>query len=464
MRPLALGLVLVLSACTVGPDYVKPETTAPQMWGEKVDTSAADLSRWWTVFKDPALEKLVSDALVGSHDLKIAGARIKEARANLGIASGALLPEVDLTGVAARERLSANGFRVPGESLYQDRYAAAFEASWEIDLFGGVRREIEAAAADYDAVVEFRQAVQVSLLGEVARNYVGLRGQQRLRAVLRQNLESAKSTRDLIQARIRAGLANDFDLARAESLLANAEAQLPPVETSLKQSVHRLGVLLGREPRALVADLEKEAPIPGAPATIVVGLPSDLLLRRPDVREAERRVAAATARVGVATSDLYPKFSLTGAFGLSSLNSSDFFDTASRVWIVGPTVRWPIFAGGRIRASIEAADARQEEALLNYERSVLVALEEVENTLVAYLREWDRRKSVTAAVDADKRAAALSEDLYKKGLASFLEVLESQRNLYATQAELARSEAGVSLALVALYRALGGGWEPPVAK
>jgi len=464
MRPLALGLVLVLSACAVGPDYVKPETHAPQMWGEKVDTSTADLSRWWTVFKDPALEKLIGDALEGSHDLKIAGARMKESRANLGIASGALLPEVDLTGVAARERLSANGFRVPGQSLYQDRYAAAFEASWEIDLFGGVRRSIEAAAADYEASIESRQAVQVSLLGEVGRNYVGLRGQQRLRAVLRQNLDSAKSTRDLIQARIRAGLANDFDLARAESLVANAEAQLPPVETALKQSVHRLGVLLGREPRALVAELEKEAPIPGAPATIVVGLPSDLLLRRPDVREAERRAAAATARVGVATADLYPRFSLTGAFGLSSLNSSDFFDTASRVWIVGPTVRWPIFAGGRIRANIEAADARQEEALLQYERSVLVALEEVENTLVAYLREWDRRKSVTAAVDADKRAAALSDDLYKKGLASFLEVLESQRNLYVTQAELARSEAGVSLALVALYRALGGGWEPPVAK
>lgn len=461
MKRLALGLAVgILAGCAVGPDYVKPETRAPEAWGEKVDTSAADLSRWWTVFKDPTLERIVGEALDANHDLKIAGARMKEARANLGIAFGGLLPEVDVAGSVTRERSSGNGFRFPGTSLSTDRYTAAFEAGWEIDLFGGTRRGIEAAAADYEASIEFREAVQVSLLGEVARNYVALRGNQRLRAVLRENLASARSTADLIRARIRAGLANDFDLARAESLVANAEAQLPLVESAVKQPLHRIGVLLGREPRALAEELDREAPIPVAPAAVVVGLPSELLRRRPDIRGAERQLAAATARVGVATADLFPRISLTGAFGLLSLDSSDFFETASRTWTVGPIVRWPVFAGGRIRASIQAADARQEQALAEYEKSILLALEEVENALVAYLREWDRRRALGAAVESDRRAAALSDDLYKKGLAGFLEVLESQQNLYAAQGELARSEAGVSLALVALYRALGGGWDP----
>jgi len=453
-------LVLLTASCAVGPDYLQPQMAAPAGWGERVDTSAADLSRWWTVFKDATLERLVEDAIQANHDLKFAGARVKEARANVGVAFGGLLPEVDLAGSAARNRTSGNGLRLPGTGLYSDRYTAAFDAGWEIDLFGSTRRGIEAAAADYEASIEFRDAVLVSLMGDVARNYVALRGNQKLRAVLQENVKSAKATAELIRARIRAGVATDFDLARAESLVARAEGQVPPVEVALKQSIHRIGVLLGREPRALEEELEKEAPIPVAPAQIVVGLPSELLRRRPDVRGAERQLAAATARVGVATADLFPRFSLTGAFGLDSLKSGDFFESAGRAWSVGPFVRWPVFAGGRIRSSIKAADARQEQSLAEYERSVLLALEEVENTLVAYLREWDRRRAVTAAVDADRRAAALSDDLYKKGLASFLEVLESQQNLYAAQAELARSDAGVSLALVSLYKALGGGWDP----
>jgi NodT family efflux transporter outer membrane factor (OMF) lipoprotein len=457
---MAMVVTLLVSGCAVGPDYAQPQMAAPAGWGEKVDTSAADLSRWWTVFKDATLERLVEEAIRANHDLKIAGARVKEARANVGVAAGALLPEVDLAGSVTRNRASGNVLRFPGSSLYSDRFTAAFEAGWEIDLFGGTRRSIEAAAADFEASIEFRDAVLVSLLGDVARNYVALRGNQRLRAVLQENVKSAKATADLIRARIRAGVATDFDLARAESLVARAESQLPPVETGVKLPLHRLGVLLGREPRALAEELEKEAPIPVAPAQVVVGLPSDLLRRRPDVRGTERQLAAATARVGVATADLYPRFSLTGAFGLDSLKGGDFFESASRAWSVGPFIRWPVFAGGRIRASIKAADARQEQALAEYERSVLLALEEVENTLVAYLREWDRRRAVEAALGADRRAATLSDDLYKKGLASFLEVLESQQNLYAAQAEMARSDAGVSLALVSLYKALGGGWDP----
>src|SRR5688572_18584402 len=294
MRRLAVGLALLVSGCAVGPDYEKPQMAAPGGWGEKVDTSAADLSRWWTVFKDPALDGLIDEAIKANHDLRIAGSRVKEARANLGIANGALLPEVGVAGFTTRNRQSENTFPLLGISPYSNRYTAGFEASWEIDLFGGARREIEAASADFEATVEQRNATLVSLLGEVARNYVALRGSQRLRAVLRENLASAKSTSDLIRARVRAGLATDFDMARAESLVSNAEAQLPLVEVAIKQPMHRIGVLLGREPRALAVQLEREAPIPVAPASVVVGLPSDLLLRRPDVRGAERQLAAAT--------------------------------------------------------------------------------------------------------------------------------------------------------------------------
>src|SRR5262245_29871514 len=311
MRYLALGWTVVVVGCTVGPDYEKPEERTPQGWGEKVVTSAADLSRWWTVFKDPTLERLAGGAVEGNHDLRMAGSRIKEARANLGIAWGGLLPEVDVVGAATRGRISAEGMRFPQTSLYTDHYTAGFAASWEIDLFGGTRRAIEAAAADYEASMEFREAVRVSLVAEVARNYVALRGDQRLRAGFRENLATAKGTADLIRARVRAGLANDFDLVRVESLVSTAEAQLPPVDTAIKQSIHRIGVLLGREPRALAAELEREGAIPAAPASIVVGLPSELLRRRPDIRGAERQLAAATARVGVATAELYPKISLT---------------------------------------------------------------------------------------------------------------------------------------------------------
>jgi multidrug efflux system outer membrane protein len=248
-------------------------------------------------------------------------------------------------------------------------------------------------------------------------------------------------------------------VSRAEALLASAEAALPPVEAALKQTVHRLSVLLGLPPESLAAELSAEAPIPAAPARVVVGLPSELLLRRPDVRQAERRLAEATATIGVAVSELYPKFSLTGAFGLDSLGSADFLKWESRAWSLGPSVRWPVFAAGRLRAQVAVEDARKNQALDAYEKSVLTALEDVENALVAYLREGERRKSLEAAVAADRKAIELADDLYRKGLTSFIDVLDAQRALYGAQAELARSQAEVTLDLVALYRALGGGWE-----
>jgi NodT family efflux transporter outer membrane factor (OMF) lipoprotein len=458
------GVVLLLAGCTVGPDYQPPPTKVPAEWGERAETATADLSTWWTVFNDETLNRLVDLAIRGNHDLRVAAQRLAEARGQLGVVTGALLPEIDLNGAHTHSRVSPNGQPFPITHIYQSRYRLTFDAAWEIDLFGGARRAYEAASADYESWVEHRRAVLVTLLGDVGRNYVGLRGNQLLLAVLRRNVATARGTVDITQARLAAGVATTLDVSRAEALLASAEAGLPEVEAAIKQSIHRLSVLIGHPPEALTPELAAAASIPAAPARVVVGLPSDLLLRRPDVRQAERQLAAATATVGVATAQLYPRISLTGAFGLDSLGSSEFFSWQSRVWTLGPSIRWPIFAGGRLRAQVAVEDARREQALAAYEKSVLVALEDVENALVGYLRQGERRGRLEAAVAANRKAVDLADELYRKGLTSFIDVLDAQRALYVSQAELARSQSQVTLDLVALYKALGGGWETKDAK
>lgn len=459
MRRAAAFAVLLAAGCAVGPDYERPRTEAPASWGEKADTSTADLSRWWALFGDGTLSSLVDRAVRANPDLRIAAGRVHEARAQAGVVYGELLPEVDAGGFYSKSRLSPNGQPFPIPDLYQSHYNAAFTASWEIDLFGSVQRGYEAATADYESWIENRRNVLVVLLGDVARAYVGLRGDQLLIDVLRQNVVTAKDTEEITKARLAAGVATTLDVARAQALRASAESAIPPVEVAIKQSIHRLSVLIGTSPETLTAELSPPKAIPAAPTRVVVGLPSDLLLRRPDVRQAERRLAAATAAIGVATADLYPKISLTGAFGLDSLSSADFLKWESRAWSLGPSIRWPIFAGGRIRAQIEVQNAQQEQALASFEKSVLAALEEVENALVAYLREGDRRRSLDEAVVANRQAVEVADDLYKKGLTSFIDVLDAQRALYLSQADLARSQADVTLDLVLLYKALGGGWE-----
>jgi len=454
-----LAVLLLISGCNVGPDYERPRTPTPETWGQPADTSTVDLSTWWTVFKDETLNGLIDRAVKSNHDLRIAAARIEEARAERGVVFGHMFPEVDAGGDYSKSRVSPNAQAFSNPRIYQSRYHLGFDASWEIDIFGGGRRRLEQADADLDAWIENRRAVLVTLLGDVARNYVGVRGNQLLLAVLRQNVATAKGTVEITQARLTAGVATMLDVSRAEALRASAEAALPQVEAALKQTVHRLGVLLGLAPEALAAELEREAPIPSAPDRVVVGLPSQLLLRRPDVRRAERRLHAATASIGVAVAELYPRFSLTGAFGLDSLGSADLFKWQSRAWSLGPSIRWPIFAAGRLTSQVAVEEARQVQALAAFEQSVLVALEDVENGLVAYLREADRRRLLEAAVAADRKSVELADDLYRKGLTSFIDVLDAQRALYLAQAELAKSQAQVTLELVALYKALGGGWE-----
>ena len=458
MKRFVAGVLVLAAGCAVGPDYERPKTETPAAWGETADTSAADLSSWWTLFHDDTLNSLVDRALKANLDLRIAAGRVHEARAQLGVVVGGLFPEIDADAYYSKSRLSPNAqpFPIP---LYQSRYHLDLDASWELDLFGALQRGYEAASADYQSWIENRRSVLVILLGDVARNYVGLRGNQLVAGVLRQNVASAKETEEITRSRLAAGVATLFDLVRAEAQRASAEAAIPQVEAAIKQSIHRLSVLIGTAPETLSAELGVARAIPTAPIRVIVGLPSELLLRRPDVRQAERQLASATAAIGVATADLYPKISLTGAFGLDSLGSADFLKWQSRAWSLGPSVRWPIFTFGRIRAQIDVQNAQQEQALASYEKSILTALEEVENALVAYLREGDRRRLLDEALVANRKSVELADDLYKKGLTSFIDVLDAQRALYATQADLARSEADVTLDLVGLYKALGGGWE-----
>jgi NodT family efflux transporter outer membrane factor (OMF) lipoprotein len=473
LERLAAGLILLIAGCTVGPNYEKPDMAVRPEWSEAkqpgIDTRSADLERWWTAFNDLLLNSLVERAIQSNLDLRQAEARIRQARAVRAFTASGEWPTINVSGSYSRNHSSQNaiGLRTqgavgapsPGASLDQNLYRTGFDSTWEIDVFGGVRRSVEAADANVEASVEDRRNTLVTLLGDVAKNYIDLRGFQHEIDVARANLEAQQETLDLTRVRFQAGLASQLDVAQAEGQLNTTAAVIPTLESSLKQAAHQLDVLLGLEPGSLWGELSKIAPIPALPPEVLVGLPSELLRRRPDIRRAERQLAAATAQVGAATADLFPKFFLIGTAGLQSLSASDWFSRGSNFWSIGPTVIWPIFDAGAIRANIEVTNAQQEQALIQYQKTILTALQEVENSLVSYSREQERYRSLSQAVEANRTAVIMSTDLYAKGLVDFLNVLENQRAFYATESDLAQSEATMASNLVALYKALGGGWE-----
>jgi multidrug efflux system outer membrane protein len=478
LRQLSLNSVtamaLALAGCSVGPDYKEPALAVPAAWTEAqqkgVDTRPAELARWWAAFEDPTLDSLVDRAVRSNLDLRVAEARIREARASRAVVASGAWPTVDTSGSYTRSRSSENAFNIPsqgggtgggasGIKLERSLFNAGFDANWEIDVFGGVRRSVEAADAIIEATEYSRRDILVSLLGDVARNYIDLRGAQRRLAVARANLKTQQDSLDLTRVRFDAGLASDLDVARAEAQLNTTASQVPTLESLMKQAAYSLDLLLGLSPGALWKELENEVAIPNLPAEVVVGLPSDLLRRRPDIRSAERQLAAATAQVGSAIADLFPRFSLIGTFGLQSISASDWFTGRSRYWSIGPTLSWPIFDAGRIRANIEIRNAQQEQAFNLYEKTILAALGDVEKSLVNYAQEQVRYRSLNDAVAANRRAVEMANELYVRGLNNYLDVLDSQRALYATETELAQSEATMAANLVALYKALGGGWQ-----
>ncbi|HZL99316.1 MAG TPA: efflux transporter outer membrane subunit, partial [Planctomycetota bacterium] len=340
------------------------------------------------------------------------------------------------------------------------RYGAGFVASWELDVWGRVRRSVEAAGADFEASVEDARGVVVSVTAETAASYVQFRGFQRRVEIARTNVALQEQTRELVQARFEAGLVGESDLAQARTNLETTRSRLPTLEIGLRAAENRLAVLLGQAPGTLAAELADSRPIPVPPVEVAVGVPADLLRRRPDVRRAERVLAAETARIGVAEGELYPRLVLAGNLGLASEHGDDLFEDGSDEYGYGPSLRWNLFDAGRLRSRVEAQDARTEQALVRWEQSVLTALEESENAMTAFVREQTRRASLSEAVTQARRAVELSRTQYTEGLADFQTVLVSERALAELEDSLAQTDAAITTSLVALYKALGGGWEP----
>ena len=469
------ALVAALAAgCAAGPDYHAPKASAPAAWSETnlssagATTNAVTIVDWWKTFNDPELDSLITRAVAANHDLRIADARLREARALRSGVAWDMGPTVN-AGAGYTDALQSHnslpfsvpkGTKLPFTYLYHtDLYDAHFDATWEIDVFGSKGRALQEAYAEYASVEEDRHDTLVSVLAEVARNYTEVRNYQQRLAIAANNIAAQQQAVDIARDRFNAGLTSELDVHQAEALLATTQAQVPALNTALKESVHRLGVLIGREPGALAGELAAAAPVPAPPPAVPIGLPSDLLRRRPDVRRAERDLAAATANVGVQTAELFPKFTLVGLAGFQSFSAGDWFNPSSKYWSAGPTVSWRLLDYGRIRSQIKAAGAAADQSLAAYEKTVLTSFEDVENALVAYANEQQRYRALADAVAANRSALDLASQRYTNGLADFLNVVDAQRSLYQTQDQLADSQSAVTVDLVALYKALGGGWE-----
>jgi multidrug efflux system outer membrane protein len=469
---LALGVAAGVG-CAVGPNFQAPETKTPPIWDgqtmvtaalpSKTTTDPVTLVAWWKAFQDPALSSLMERAIRANLDVRQAEARIRQARASRRVAGAPLWPQAEASALYQRSKGSSEvggGGGIATIAPFRELFQVGLDASWELDIFGGTRRGIEAATADLQAAVEDRRDVLVTLAGEVGTNYLNLRGFQQRIVIAQKNLAAQKKTADITHRRYEAGFVGRLDVANADAQVATTEAQIPLLEASARSAIYSLGVLLGQEPAALVNELSKEAAIPPNPPEVPVGLPSELVRRRPDIRRAEAQVHAATARIGVATADLFPKFFLTGSFGFSSDDLTRIGNFSnSKFWSFSPSVSWPVFAGGRIRANIKLQNARQEETLLAYQKTVLTALQDVETALVAYAKEQQHQKSLSAAVASNRQAVDLAMQLYVAGRTDFLNVLNAQRELFATEDALTQSTRTLGTNLIALYKALGGGWE-----
>ena len=455
-------MMLLLAGCaTVGPDYVPSEVSAPGLWSAQLEggltagrVDAQALANWWSTLNDPLLTKLVERSIEGNLDLRQARNRVREARARRGISEADRFPTVDTTGSARLSRSSEE----TGSGSERELYAAGFDATWELDLFGGIQRSIEAAEADLEASEEHLRDVLVTLVAEVALNYVEVRSFQARLSTAEANRDVQDETYKLVRSRFEAGLTSQLDVEQAKANLENTRSQIPTLEIRLEQAKNRLAVLLGDNPGSVHDELSSRQPIPVTPFEIAVGVPADVLRRRPDVRRAERELAAQTARIGVATAELYPKFTLLGSIGLEALSLGKLFSTGARFHGAGPRVTWAIFDAGRIRRSIEVQNALQEKALIEYEGAILTALEDVENALVAYAKEQVRRQSLMEASQASQRAVDLARNQYLSGLTDFQSVLDAQRSLLSLKDRLAESEGQVTSNLIMLYKALGGGW------
>jgi outer membrane protein, multidrug efflux system len=486
LSPPTIVLIALLAApladCAVGPNYQPPKPDVPAAWsalpaasGQSSEVLAAPADAagtWWSGFDDPELTSLIARAAVANLDAKEAVLRIAEARAQRDVTAADQWPSLSANASAQINQLSdttptgllfskvghfpgVTGVNIPNP---YSQYQLGFDASWEIDLFGRVRREMEAAKADAQASLEDSRAVLITTFGDVGRAYIDLRGAQSKRQILKDDIANEQDLLDLAGQRRRAGLSSDVDVVRAAADVTSAQAQLPMLDGQITQDINQLSKLLALEPGALRAELDAAQPVPPAPPRVPIGLPADLARRRPDIREAEARLHAATARAGVAVADLYPRLTLSADGGLQAESLSMLTNWASRFLTAGPTVELPIFDAGRRRATVRLQDVRAQEAALDYRRTVLTALNEVDNALAAFGADQGRCAALAETVDRNRDAVDLARQRYAAGVASFIDVLDAQRTLLQNQLLLADGRTSASTDLVVLYKALGGGW------
>ena len=485
---LATGLTIALAGCTVGPDFVRPTAQTPAHWSDPGQTSrpddrarpsttseqTADLRDWWADFNDPTLSSLIGRAVDSNLDLRVAVLRIEEARAQRAVTAASAWPTLAANASYTRTRLSETtptgslfysigDIKIPGSAGISipnpyNQYQLGADVSWELDLFGRVRRSVEAADATIQVSVEDRHAALISLLADVARNYIELRGAQWSKATALQSIATTNELLELTQQRRAAGLTSEIDVVEAGAQLSATRSQLPAFELAITQAINALSRLLGQPPGALRMELQAAAPMPPLPSSVPLGLPSELARRRPDIREAEASLHAQTAQVGVAVAGLYPRVTLSGGGGLQSETLGELTEWASRFGSIGPTLELPVFDRGRWKM-ITLQNVRAKEAAVIYASTVLNALQEVENARAAFDADQDKREWLDATVSQNIDALTLARQRYASGVASFIEVLDAERTLQQNQLSLAQTDTLVGDDLVSLYRALGGGWE-----
>jgi len=450
-----------LTGCAVGPNYVKPEVPTSGKFEALSSPTYSDegtIAQFWTQFNDPTLDKLIGESLDANHDLRIALARFAEARAARGESKFDLAPTITAgAGYTDQRPDPVSRQALPGGEV--KLYDASFDAFWELDFFGGIRRNIEARSADAQSAEANLRNAQVVVLAEVARTYFELRGQQSQLDVARRNVQNQQATLNLVSARLDAGRGTELDTSRAQAQLSSTLATIGPLEAAVARSIHRLSVLTGREPTALTSTLSTAADLPPLPQVIAVGNPADLLRRRPDIRASERLLAADTARIGVAVSDLFPKVTFTGSVGYAARDADALGDGGTGTRLIAPGISWAAFDLGRVRTRIAGARARADESLALYEQTVLRALEETEDALVTHARARDALAHVADSARASDTAAQLARARFDGGIIDFLEVLDAERTQLEAQDRLAQTRTDTATSLIAVYKALGGGWQ-----
>ena len=459
--------VLLLNSCTtVGPDYEKaPELEANEAWSYPVEQSEkaqAELATWWEKFNDPKLNSLIKESQTNNLDLQVALSRIELAQAQYGIVSSQNLPTLNAVGTARRTQTPNSVAGLPaGTSTLE---AIGSTLNWELDLFGRIKRESEAAQANVDVYVENYRAILVVLNAQIARTYIEIRTLQNRLDLALKNVNNQRETLEVVKARFTADLTSELDVNQAQQNLAASESRLPLLRSYLAQAKNHLAVLLGKRPGSLNSDLKELEAIPQSSEALAIGIPRDIIRQRPDIRQAERQLAAQTALVGVAEADLYPRLSLNGAFGFAQSGDGGLLRASSQFWSFGPSLTWNIFDAGRIRNRIKSENLRVDQARLHYEKTVLSAFEDVEAMLINYSEELNRLKHLNQSVESAQKTVTIAKNQYQNGLTNFQTVLDAERVLFAEEDRFTESQGNSMRYLVGIYRAMGGGWKNTVKK